>query len=187
MSTVFTTWTLKLEILKPLKCLCIFALPNETATVVQWISHSPCGHRFDPGLLKKTSTKINLPVEPSGAAGTTSKYWSRQEKKNNKKKRNLRGAVVKSLARRFDPGLLQTQQQKSTSRLSLPVPPVQQTHKNNLLYYWSRPGKKPLYHAFIIILMLNVNHDFCLNDPVSCSALLSRIMTRRLHCSTSNC
>ena len=87
---IFTTWTLKLEILKPLKCLCIFALPNETASVVQWISHSPCDRRFDPGLLQKHLLKpisrLSLRVLPGqqNPQKTTSKYWSRPEKTTTK-------------------------------------------------------------------------------------------------------
>ena len=71
---IFTTWTLKLEILKPLKCLCIFTLRNETASVVQWISHSPCGRRLDPGLLQKHLLKpisrLSLRVLPGQPQST---------------------------------------------------------------------------------------------------------------------
>ena len=166
----------------------IFALPNET--VVQWISHSPCGRRFDPGTLQKhllkpiSGSAFGCSRDNKTLKKTTSKYWSRPEKKKNVTSvvqwLSHQGSQVRSRA-----------SPNTTTKINLLVEPsgapgTTNPQKQPPILLVS-PRKKTLYHAFIIILMLNVNHDSCLNDPVSCSALLSRIMTRRLHCSTSNC
>ena len=174
---IFTTWTLKLEILKPLKCLCTFTLPNETASVEQVRSRASL----------KTSTKpisrLSLRMPP----GQPQSIGLALKKKKNKK--NVTSVVQWLSHSPCKPGVAGSP--NTTTKINLPVessgaPGTTNPQKQPPILLVS-PRKKNLYHAFIIILMLNVNHDFCLNDPVSCSALLSRNMTRRLHCSTSNC